>query len=220
MAAKVGKVHKAVLTGIAILVVGCGTTVTPIGLHDQMVPIEERRLVADAQDAVSIARARVNDAELRYNEAIEWQEKVSELSWPQDNGARMSFVKLAEARTELARLILERYQAELGLAESKLVLMSAEASVRNDIAIYELEPLRAEVESKRQSLEERSGVVIKQQQQLDSLTREWWTAFQSYAQAGGDTVPYYTDFIKVELPPPPPVEPQESSEPVSETSEQ
>ena len=60
--------HVLVTFVLVVIGVGCGETVAEIDLHDPVVPVASRRLVADGQDAVSIARARLDDASVELKE--------------------------------------------------------------------------------------------------------------------------------------------------------
>ena len=70
--------------------VGCASTVEPIDLHDSNVPLEARHFVADAQDAVSISRARRDDAKVRLKSSQNWRkELMNGEMWPAGSEAVM-----------------------------------------------------------------------------------------------------------------------------------
>src|SRR5690554_7644839 len=74
-------VPKRVLVGcLAILVLGisacAGQTVHPIDIHDPVISVESRRFVADAQDAVSIARSGLDYAEQEFAAAREQRARL------------------------------------------------------------------------------------------------------------------------------------------------
>jgi|SRR5690554_5637409 len=64
-------IRRVLLGCLAVIVLGtsacAGQSVTPIDIHDPVISVESRRFVADAQDAVSIARSGFDyaDQELR-----------------------------------------------------------------------------------------------------------------------------------------------------------
>ncbi|MDX9720758.1 MAG: hypothetical protein RBU37_08415 [Myxococcota bacterium] len=172
----------------------CGSSVAPIDLRSNAIPIEARRFLADAQDSASVARARRDDARIRLEQTEAWQQAILESeTWPSDGGASNALRQLAEERMRLARLLFERAEAEVELAESKLELITAQTAIRNDLALYDLEPLQERADAARERVKRLAAEVEGQQRSIDQTTTQWWSAFGAMA-AGGDTDPLYTDF--------------------------
>lgn len=173
-----------ILAACLLTVSACGTTVKPINLHDSNVPLDARRFIADAQDAVSISRARLDDAQENYDNTVRWRnELTSREMWP--SGAENVLSKLdefSEARVEMARLLRLRAEVELDLAEAKYIQSTAETAMRNDIAVYDLEPIRAKSETTRTRLENVSVRIEEQRASLDKITQQWWKVYGAYAQ--------------------------------------
>ncbi|MFU8802638.1 MAG: hypothetical protein ACNA8W_02405, partial [Bradymonadaceae bacterium] len=80
--------YKTLLLAIIVsFAVGCATKVRPIDLHDTSVPIEGRRLVADAEDGIAIARALRDEAQLELRQVRAWrQQVVNHTGWPGGSG--------------------------------------------------------------------------------------------------------------------------------------
>ncbi len=176
--------HLILILILTLLVpIGCGSSVKPIDLHDPNVPLDARRFVADAQDAVSIARARRDEAADRLAFAENWQDEVTtpEL-WPKGSDAILQKLKtFTQARVDMSELEFEQASAKLDLAEAKYDLSTAQTAMRNDLAVYDLEPLKARAESIRGEIETLSGKIEDQRLKLDKLTLDWWKSYSKFA---------------------------------------
>ncbi len=177
----------------------CGPRVKPISLHDQTVPVDSRRFVADTEDALSIARASRDEAERRLEEVREWRrEVVRGVDWPRAaDGAIEKLRVLADERVELAELELEEADLAVDLAEAKWELTTAETAVRHDIARYDLEKFRARTEEARARKAAMTDEILAKRDAIDERTSEWWAAYSSWAKKG-DTRLYYVPFLDVE----------------------
>jgi hypothetical protein len=179
------------LLGLALLA-ACGSTVEPIDLHDSVIPLDARKFVADAQDGLSIARAKREVAIRELDEVETWRDKtLDNLDWLNNAGARTAIEKLADARVELAQMEKERADAELELAVGKLDLVTAQTAIRNDIAIYELDPLRDRVEAALERVKDLGNTIEQHQRKLDQMTGQWWEAYASFVRGGGNSAAYF-----------------------------
>ncbi len=164
--------------------VGCGASVKPIDLHDPNIPLDARRFIADAQDAVSISRARLDDAEENYENTVRWRSELTTREmWPA--GSENVVAKLDEftdARVKMAELLRLRAEVELDLAEAKYTQATAETAMRNDIAVYDLEPIRAQSETTRNRLENVAVRIEEHRVVLDKITQEWWRVYGDFSQ--------------------------------------
>lgn len=164
--------------------VGCGASVKPIDLHDPNIPLDARRFIADAQDAVSISRARLDDAEENYENTVRWRSELTTREmWPA--GSENVVAKLdefTEARVKMAELLRLRAEVELDLAEAKYTQATAETAMRNDIAVYDLEPIRAQSETTRNRLENVAVRIEEHRVVLDKITQEWWRVYGDFSQ--------------------------------------
>lgn len=164
--------------------VGCGASVKPIDLHDPNIPLDARRFIADAQDAVSISRARLDDAEENYENTVRWRSELTTREmWPA--GSENVVAKLdefTEARVKMAELLRLRAEVELDLAEAKYTQATAETAMRNDIAVYDLEPIRALSETTRNRLENVAVRIEEHRVALDKITQEWWRVYGDFSQ--------------------------------------
>lgn len=184
-------VRLALTLPLTILVASCG--VAQIGLHDINVPIESRKLVADAQDAVSIARARLDDANGRLKEVQDWRKVVVDDSgWPADPGAAGKLDALADGRIELAKLELEAAETSLNLSLAKLDLVNAQTALRHDLATYDLKPLREDAEEWLAKLKALKGTIEAKRGQVEKLTKDWWATYASFVKGGGKSKDFYT----------------------------
>ena len=178
-----------------VLATGCATTITPIDLHDPVVPVASRRLIADGQDAVSIARARRDDARRRLDQVDAWQWDIANTdTWPADANAKAALRKFASARLALARLEFDYATANLDLPEAKYTLATAQTAIRHDLATYELDPLRDAAEAARTRVGTLKGELQAKLRELDTVTAAWWQAYGAFAKAGGETREFYTSF--------------------------
>lgn len=182
-----------VLWGCLTVATACSSGVKPIGLSDSNVPLDARRFVADAQDAVSIARARRDDAARELSATEGWRGELTNTSmWPKGSEGLLDKLEtFAEARVAMAELLLERAELQLELAEAKYVLSTAETAMRNDIAVYDLVPLRAKTESLRTQIEKANGSIEDQRIKIDKLSLGWWEAYGAFTQGGKDTPVFY-----------------------------
>jgi hypothetical protein len=212
---------------IAALVAGtllgaCGGGVTPIRLNDPAVPLESRKLIADTQDTVSIARL-ARDAAARDLARAKATRKdlVEERLWPTAmRGAVDKLTALEDRRVELARGELELAESKLALANAKYTLLTAQTAMRHDLAVYDLEPLRDEVEAARARVEGNTSKVVRMRGEVDGLTSEWWAAYGSYAKDGGKTAMYHQSTADVpEFVPPPEEEAADEEEGTEDSTE-
>jgi hypothetical protein len=180
------------------LVAACGARVKPISLHDQSIPVDSRRFVADTQDAVSIARASRDSASRELTEVRQWRrEVVKGVAWPDKaSGAIERLETLADNRVALAEMELDKADLALELAEAKYDLVTAETAIRHDIARYDLDPLRARTDAARGEMKSLTEAIIIKRDEIDELTSAWWKAYSSWAKKG-DTRLYYVPFIDV-----------------------
>jgi hypothetical protein len=182
------------LIGAAVVAASaCSSGVKPIGLHDSDVPLDARRFVADAQDAVSIARARRDDAVIELRATEGWRTELTNTSmWPKGSEGLLKKLEIfADARVKMANLLLARAELQLELAKSKYTLSTAETAMRNDIAVYDLKPLRDDTEGIRREIERANVNVEDQRTSMDKLTLAWWEAYGAFTQGGKDTPVFY-----------------------------
>lgn len=179
-----------------VLIAACGARVKPISLHDQSIPVDSRRFVADTQDAVSIARVARDEKARELTEVREWRrEVVRGVAWPDKAASAIDQLEvLADSRVELAEMELDKADAALELAEAKYDLVTAETAIRHDIAAYDLEPLRARTDTARERMTSLTEGIIIKRDAIDELTTKWWSAYSGWAK-GGDTRLYYVPFI-------------------------
>ncbi len=169
-----------------------------LNLRDPRLPVEAKRWLADAEDEVAIARARVDDAETELTRMKAYRISVIERledTWPVAKGAATAagesaswaFVRCSEQKVELAELELALSKKALDLAISRLTQARAETAIRYDLAIYKIETIVAEVEQQRQEVASIQAKVEEQKISVEKATDEVWKAYLKYVSKGGIT---------------------------------
>ncbi len=184
------------LTLLVFLLPGCGgLTVDRLSLSDPRLPVDARRWVADAEDAVVVSRARRNAASAELKDATRWQARVMATSDFKGTGGpslQLKRDKMATARVDALTAGVDVADAEFELSKTRLQLIYAETAMRHDIAVYNMPPLQAAVAQRLQ-------VVIKLREyhrnSRETALRDsdaWWSAWQKYAAGKNDTRPFWT----------------------------
>jgi hypothetical protein len=173
------------LWALALITLGSGcTSVTPLNVQDPRLPPAARRRVADAEDAMVVARARVaatraDAAELRRTRDVRGQADFGPAS--------TAFSALANARVVHAEATEAVAEADLAYARDRLTLTYAETAIRHDLQVYELAPLTQAVEQRRATVTQTRRSRQDARQALELATTTWWTAWRAHVKAGGDT---------------------------------
>ncbi|PKN54963.1 MAG: hypothetical protein CVU56_23795, partial [Deltaproteobacteria bacterium HGW-Deltaproteobacteria-14] len=156
-------------------------------VHDERLPLEARRWVGGAEDAVAIARAAVQDARLDLRELERWRDTLPRPGELQTGADALSrpLQGLAKARLALAEARLDQADAELALSEAALALVYAETDMRYDLGVYDLAGLRGARDEARVALEARSVAVDEALVALDGASGDFWSAYRQQAGAGG-----------------------------------
>lgn len=174
-----------IATALAViggLLIGCGgQNIKPVDLNNPVISVESRRFVADAEDAVSIARARLSERRDELARARQSRENL--LSREQfekaDSSVRAKLRALLDERVELQALRAELAEADLELAETKLELAHAQTAVRHDLRTYDLEPVRDDVEERLAEVREIKSSIADKLIDIDKVTRAWWKTYES-----------------------------------------
>ncbi len=180
---------------------GCGVhkRVAPLSLHDPRLPIEARKWLADAEDEVAIARARVDEAEVELARLKAYRrDMVARVAAMQQRSRAGGSAVAADdlkarfnlhlnERIELADRELDAARKALSLSRARLTLARAETAIRHDVAVYEIEPLALEVESLRQQVAAAERRVEEQRQAVDETAAQVWSTYARYVDSGGET---------------------------------
>ncbi len=166
---------------LAVMLAGCAG-VAPLGIHDTRLSRDARGLIADAEDALVVTRARRADALERLAEAQRQATRGSDLGG--EAAAARSAMDMH--RVALGRAEVGLADAELALARARLTQTYAEAAMRHDLAVYELAPLEAETEQRRKLAQVARARHHELRLQLEEATTRWWTAYRAFVQGGGD----------------------------------
>lgn len=212
----------AIALALGLALPACGG-VRPISLSDSSVPLESRKLIADTQDTVSIARLD-RDAAARALARAEAtrEDMVVKRNWPDKfKPAIGKLTELEDRRVALAQAELDLANSKLALAEAKYTLLTAQTAMRHDLAVYDLEPLRDAVDAIRADVELQTTSVVAMRDEVDELTTSWWNAYAAYAKEGGTTFTYHqsTADVPVFVPPAPPKEEDEGEEGAGDSAE-
>ncbi|MEM1413598.1 MAG: hypothetical protein AAGH15_01795 [Myxococcota bacterium] len=169
-----------------VTLVACGgQSVELLDPRDASLPIETRQWLAATEDGVVAARARRDGAAAELAQLKVWGERTEdEVSEP---GLEDAVEVLVEARLELAEAELELAERDVAFAEAKMRLAHAERAVHHDLAVYDLEPLRARVEGLREDVSEARGEVVGLRSGLRDATSDFWATYRNHAEDGGDT---------------------------------
>ena len=180
---------------------GCASGVEPISIHDPNVPAEGRKLIADAEDSVAIARAKRDEARMQLRQIEAWRQQVrSQGDWPSDATAAVTSLNdLVDSRVRLAQLRRDRAQEQVRLAEVELDLITARVAVRNDLAVYDIEGIHERVTERREINRELDRELAMHMERVDEVTQNWWNTYASYVSQGGDASPFYPAFDRPTL---------------------
>jgi len=179
------------ILGAALGAAGCGGGVQALDPKDTALPEETRQWIADAEDGVIAARARLSSARAELALVEAWADTARSVEWEQEAPKR-ALEQLAEARVELARRDVTYAESVLELSLRKYELANAERAVLHDLATYELEPLRLRTDAARDAAGKAREEYNKQRDTVQEATDAWWTAYASYVQGGGDTMAWWT----------------------------
>lgn len=177
----------ATLVLCSLLLGACGGSKVPrLSPRDARLPSEAARWLADAEDQVEIARARVDDAEKElknnrhYARSLEGRVASMGPLVPQADVVSRERVTLAERELRAAR-------RTLSLAQARLTLTRAETAMRHDLAVYELEPIVEEFEFHKDRVAEAEREVEEQRSAVEQASDTMWRAYGEYVRGGNSS---------------------------------
>ena len=179
-----------------VCLVGCGSTVDRLSLSDPRLPVDARRWVADAEDAVVVATAWLSDAHKRLREAQAWNERISRgrpYNGSVGSKAQLQRGQMASAIISERTVALELAAGDLELAQARRQLIYAETAMRHDIAVYNMTPLRATVDQKLQAVLALRDRHRKSRRRSLNATDAWWATWRQYVGSKSDTGPFWTE---------------------------
>ncbi len=172
----------------------CSTQVQRLDLRNTRLPLEARRWLADTEDEVAIARARVHDADIALHEQLSRRKHLDKKPFesgkstiPEGKAASKAFATYANERVSLLELELEACIKAQSLAQQRLTQARAETAVRYDLAIYEMEPIEIEVNRLKTSVGEIKHAVELQRSKVESAADNAWLAYTRFVEKGGVT---------------------------------
>lgn len=177
---------------VALGGVACGQQIEQIDLHDRTIPTEARRLVADAEDSIDIARAKLEKAKEDRKTTVRWRRNLFARDWPSAASSALEKLRsLADARVQLGELQVRRAEENVELAEAKYRLITAKTAIRHDLAVYELEPLRETVDRERSDVENLDGEILSKRQEIARLSNSWWQVYAQLAREDAETRAFF-----------------------------
>lgn len=184
------------LSFLMSLSLGCsGLQVDRLSLTDPRLPVDARRWVADAEDAVVISRAKRDEAVESYSQSqVGLNAVLATSAYKGSDGAaaKMKQETLALARVDAARQARDLADAELNLSKARLRLIYAETAMRQDISVYNMPPLQAAVDQALALVVKLRDSHRRAREAELKATDEWWAAWQKLAASKGDTRPFWT----------------------------
>jgi hypothetical protein len=190
--------NAAVVLAVAA-VVGCaGPSVDPIDIHDPIVSVESRRYVADAEDAVSIARNGVDEAARQLTKVRERREHMlARDQWRGESSSAVeSLRRLLDERVRLAEMRLTKAEAGLALAEAKLDQVYAETAVNHDLEAYDLQPIRDRVDQRLDEIRDINRKIGDHQRVVDRASRAWWKVYRGLLESGDPPDVFFASAIQ------------------------
>ncbi len=180
-----GRLMSALLWALAAcLAAGCGGTVELLRIDDPRLPIESRRWIADAEDAVLVTSAaleRVQDEQRRVVVAAERTQRLAgALTKAGAHTAADRLRALGQDRVKMGRLHINRAEAALALAEAKQLQVNADMAIRHDLAVYDVDELRDAVDAARKVTHVIEGKIEEERHKLEERVTAWWQAYGSW----------------------------------------
>lgn len=173
---------------------GCATTgVQRLDLRDSRLPVEARRWLADAEDEVAIAKARLEEAGAEFDKLERYHKDLTVRlqaiqAVPVEGAATAdTFLAFTEQRIALKKHQRQSASDNLDLARARLTLARAETAVRYDLAVYELEPLVQDVAQRRSLVAAAEQQVELQRALVEQAADEFWERYRQYVSKGGVT---------------------------------
>lgn len=166
------------------LLVGCAKAPKAIGIRDPRINEDHRAWLVDAEDEVAIATARIDDAAAARIAHRERHDQL--LARVRAAGADLGpWQALGRAREALADRQHRRAVARLDHAEARLQLVRAEVAMGADLAVYDVEPLRAEVGRHRERLAGLVRDVERATAEAEDRADEAWSSWRQQLSASG-----------------------------------
>ena len=181
------------LTVMSIALLSCTFEVQRLSLRDPRLPIEALRWLADTEDDVAVARARVYDAKKQlarlesYLERLRDTEVFPKSAGPEAGNANKAFLNYNEERVELKEIELEGAEIALKLAQDRLTQVRAETAMRYDLAAYEMESIVSDVETRKKKVAEIQFDIEEQRATVEKAADALWVTYGHYVGKGKTT---------------------------------
>lgn len=184
----------AALWVVASMATGCTRRVQPIDLKDETIPVEARELVADAEDAIAIARAERDRAREDLERTRDWRDEILGRDWPSGADSILGELRrLADARVRLEELRVQRAEERIELAEARYRLITARTAIRQDLAVYDLEPLKEEVDEAGGEVDAIDEKIESKRGEVAQMENDWWNRYADWVDQGNDSRSFYVE---------------------------
>ncbi len=184
------------LVGFCTLLMACGggPQTRPFALDDHRLSTDARRWIADAEDAVVVARSRSAAARADLTSVRGWLEAMGRapaLTGPAATTTTARRDELAMARISAAEATVKENAELLKLTRQRLVLAYAETAMRHDIAVYDLPPIQKKVKLQQKLYLSARTKSRTAKQRAAEATDAWWKAWRAYVAAKNDATPFW-----------------------------
>ena len=177
-----------------LLACGGGPQTRPFALDDPRLSTDARRWIADAEDAVVVARSRAAAAKADLETVRGWLQAMTRAPALQGPAATTTTARrdeLAMARIAAAEAAVTEYSALLLLTRERLVVAYAETAMRHDIAVYDLPPIQKKVKALQKGYLQARTRSRNSKQRAAEATDAWWKAWRAYVAAKNDATPFW-----------------------------
>lgn len=166
------------------LSMGCGQKVSALSPSDSRLPAEAKQRIADAEDAVIVSQSRAADARHIFEEG-QARMIAFDRATPELGSATSAAQQLNRAQLMLSQLNLSYAEADVELSQARLQLVYAQTAMRYDLAVYDLYPLQARVDQKKDEVIQLRSARKKLSAELKSDLDAWWSAYQTLSKSTG-----------------------------------
>jgi len=164
-----------------------------VNLRDPRLSTESRLQLIEAQDAVAIAAAQVDDARRALSELSAYRKRLTQ--WlGQGGGSAIAepFSTYMQQRIQHKKLEVQTAERRLTYVREQLAMTQTEVALRNDLSSRAIGPFEIEVESARVQLEAARKRQAEQRVRTEQAAQSAWTAFSDYVTNGGMVDAFWT----------------------------
>ena len=153
---------------------------------------------------VAVARARVYDAKKQLARLESYLDRLEDTEvFPKSAGSEAvnvskAFLYYTEERVELKEMELEGAGIALKLAQDRLTQVRAETAMRYDLAVYEMESIISDVETRKKEVAKIQFDIEEQRATVEKAADTLWVTYGHYVGKGKTTDAFWEFGSKVE----------------------